>query len=334
MRSRSTLRPLTSLLLAASALLAAGEGRDAAAEVRVFEATLDLATDEEGPPDPNPPFDLFRHTRFSYPYTLRETLTGRQSVVRYRALILENEHLRCVVLPDLGGHLYNCVDNANGADLFYANRSLRKAQIGYRGAWVAFGVEFNFPVSHNWVSLSPVDFATRTNEDGSASIWVANVDRVYGMQWRVELRLRPGAAVLEQRVALYNPSPVRRRFYWWNNAGVRVRDESRIAYPMRFTASHGFREVDTWPVDSKGVDLSRVGNHLHAGLPLRPRQPRRVHGCLSSVEPHRRRPLLVPRGRSHQEDLVVGRRRRRSGLEEGALRRSERLRRDPGRALP
>ena len=238
------------------------------AQVKAWEATIDLPTDEEGPPDVNPPFDLFSTGKFNYPYTLRESLTGRQSVVRHRALHLENEYLRVAVLPDLGGHLYSCVDKATGAEMFYANRSLRKAQIAYRGVWSAFGIEFNFPVSHNWVSLSPVDFALRTNPDGSASIWVASVDRVYGMQWRVELRLRPGTALLEQHVALYNPGPVRRRFYWWNNAGVRVHDDSRIAYPMRNTASHGFREVDTWPVDSKGVDLSIVGNHLYGPVSL------------------------------------------------------------------
>jgi tetratricopeptide (TPR) repeat protein len=238
------------------------------AEVRVSEGTLELPTDEEGPADVNPPFDLFQSGRFNYPYTLRESLTGRQSMVRYHALFLENEHLKLVVLPELGGHLYTCIDKANGAEMFYANRSIRKAQIGYRGAWAAYGVEFNFPVSHNWVSMSPVDWATVENPDASASIWVGNVDRPYGMQWRVELKLRPGRALLEQNVALYNRSPVRRRFYWWNNAAVRVRDDSRIHYPMRWTASHGFREVDTWPVGAAGVDLSRVGDHLYGPVSL------------------------------------------------------------------
>src|SRR5262249_10320163 len=44
---------------------------------------------------------------------------------------------------------------------------------------------------------------------------------------------------------------------------ARVKDDSRIEYPMRYTAAHGFADVDTWPVDSTGVDLSLVGNHLH-----------------------------------------------------------------------
>jgi Flp pilus assembly protein TadD len=259
---------LAACAAAALALPAAVRPVPAVVSVHVYEGTLDLPTDEEGPPDVNPPFDLFQSGRFNYPYTLRETLTGRQSTVRYRALFLENEHLKLTVLPELGGHIYTCVDKANGAEMFYANRSIRKARIGYRGAWAAFGVEFNFPVSHNWMSMSPVDYATVANPDGSASIWVGNVDRPYGMQWRVELKLRPGRSVLEQNVALYNRSPVRHRFYWWNNAAVRVRDDSRIYYPMRWTASHGFREVDTWPVDSAKVDLSLVGNHLNGPVSL------------------------------------------------------------------
>ena len=145
---------------------------------------------------------------------------------------------------------------------FYANPTIKKAQIGYRGAWAAFGIEFNFPVSHNWVSLSPVPYSTAKHPDGSASILVGNIDRPYGMQWTVELLLRPGSAVLEQRVTLYNRSDVRHRYYWWNNAGVRVWDDSRIWYPMRWTASHGFTDVDTWPVASDGIDYSVITNQV------------------------------------------------------------------------
>jgi predicted Zn-dependent protease len=232
-----------------------------AAGVRAWEGHLDLPTYEEGLPDVNPPFDAFETQRFNYPYTLRHNLTDRRALTRWRTLNLENEYLKVVVLPDLGGHLYSCVDKATGADMFYANGAIKKARISYRGAWTALGIEFNFPVSHNWVTASPVDYALRTEPDGSAAIWVGNQDRVYGMQWRVALRLRPGQARLQQDVALYNRSDTRHRFYWWSNAGVRVWDDSRIEYPMRFTASHGFREVDTWPVNKAGVDLTVVGNH-------------------------------------------------------------------------
>ena len=230
--------------------------------VRAWEGTLELPTYEEGPPDPNPPFDFFRPARVNYPYTIRNNLTDVRAPRAWRALFLENEYLRCSVLPDLGGHLYSCTDKLSGEEIFYDNGSIKLTQIGYRGAWAALGVEFNFPVSHNWMSTSPVDFAIREHADGSASIWVGNVDRVYRTDWRVRLTLRPGTAVLEQHTTLYNQSDSRHRYYWWTNAAVRVTDRSWILYPQRFSASHGFTNVEPWPVDARGTDLSLVGNHV------------------------------------------------------------------------
>jgi tetratricopeptide (TPR) repeat protein len=112
------------------------------------------------------------------------------------------------------------------------------------------------------MTVSPVDFATVRHADGSGSVWVGNTDRPYGMTWRVELTLRPGSSLLEQTTTLYNGSDVRHRFYWWTTASVRADAHSRILYPMEFTAAHHFADVDTWPVDSSGVDLSLPGNHL------------------------------------------------------------------------
>jgi Flp pilus assembly protein TadD len=240
----------------------------ATAQVHVWEGTLKLPVYEEGAPDPTPPFDQFAVNRFNYPYTLRMEITNNRVEHDLRAIYLENEYLRCSVLPDIGGHVYTCVDKIDGLPMFYANPSLKKAKIGYRGAWAAFGVEFNFPVSHNWVSMSPVDFAYGAHTDGSASITVSNIDRVYGMQWTVELTLRSGSTVLEQHVTLNNRSDVRHRFYWWNNAGVQAWDDSRIEYPMRYAAAHGFADVQTWPVDSHGKDLSVIKNQTDGPVSL------------------------------------------------------------------
>ena len=240
----------------------------ATAQVRVWQGTLTLPTYEEGAPDPNPPFDQYANDRFDYPYTLRHNLTNHRVDHPWRALFLENEYLKCTVLPDIGGHLYSCTDKISGKPMFYENPSIKKADISYRGAWAAFGVEFNFPVSHNWVTVSPVDFALGQKDDGSASVQVGNIDRVYGMQWSVELVLRPGSTVLEERVTLNNRSDVRHRFYWWNNAGIQVWDDSRIEYPMRFTASHGFRDVEPWPIEADGNDLSVVKNHTKGPVSL------------------------------------------------------------------
>jgi tetratricopeptide (TPR) repeat protein len=254
---RSALYPLL-LCLALPAL----------SQVSVRQDILSLPTYEEAFPDTIPPFPVFSPGDPQvYPYTMRNGFTKKRLDHEWRALRLENEYLGCIVLPDLGGHLYSCRDKLSGQEMFHANPSVKKAAVGLRGSWVAMGIEMNFPVGHTWSAVSPVDFATVQNPDGSASIWVGDIDRVDEMQWRVEFVLRPGSAVLEQNVYFENRSEIRHRYYWWNNAGIaRVDDKTRFIYPTHLVATHGRTEIDTWPVNSAGTDMSVVGNHKVGGV--------------------------------------------------------------------
>jgi hypothetical protein len=47
-----------------------------------------------------------------------------------------------------------------------------------------------------------------------------------------------------------------------------VWDDSKIEYPMRFAAAHGFAEVQTWPIDSQGKDLSVIHNQTDGPVSL------------------------------------------------------------------
>ena len=117
----------------------------------------------------------------NYPYPLLKNLTKDPQDRVWRTLNLENEYLFCRVLPDLGGHLYSCRDKRNGREMFYANPVIKPGDVGLRGAWAALGIESNFPVGHSRVSISPVDFAVRSDPDGAGRAIVEDIDRVTGM---------------------------------------------------------------------------------------------------------------------------------------------------------
>lgn len=248
-----------------------------AAEVRAWQDTLQLPTYREGDADPDPPFAAFASTGVSfYPYPSRTNFTKDRRDQQWRILNLENEYLVCRILPDLGGHLYSCRDKRSGREMFYANPVIKKAAIGLRGAWAALGIELNFPVGHALHTVSPVDFALRSDPDGSARAIVEDIDRVTGMQWRVEYVLHPGSTVLEQRVVLYNPSVTRRPYYWWANAAVALDDPAtRVVLPARLVATHGLAAIDSWPVSSDGKDESKVAGHTEqtAWFAYRSREP-------------------------------------------------------------
>lgn len=231
-----------------------------AAQVRAWQDTVTLPTYVEGPPDPTPPLGAFEPDRAAYPYANRTNLTTNRFPQAWRRLNLENEYLACSFLPDLGGHLYSCTDKRSGRPMFHANPSIKKALIGLRGAWVSLGIEMNFPVGHSRDTVSPVNFGVEQKSD-HASVWVGKTDRITGMEWLVEFSLRPGSDVLQQNVTLYNPTPVRHRYYWWNNAAVPLEADTRFVYPTRLWILHGKAVLDTWPISVDGTDLSVVANH-------------------------------------------------------------------------
>jgi tetratricopeptide (TPR) repeat protein len=238
------------------------------AAVTVREDKLTLATYNEGAPDPNPQFDAFYQNVFpNYPYPMRTPVNQIRTLTPWRVLIIENEYLSCRILPDLGGHLHGCTDRITGKEIFYANPAIRRTGDSVRGTYIATGIESNFPFAHTRVASSPVDFASSV-VDGVGRIIVEDTDRTLGVTWRDEFILRPGSAVLEQRVTLYNGSPARRGYHWWANAAIELDDPHlRIIYPTRWMLPHDVGAMTPWPVSESGMDMTDVANYKgQAGL--------------------------------------------------------------------
>jgi tetratricopeptide (TPR) repeat protein len=228
------------------------------AEARAWEGTIELPTYVLGQEDPNPPFPL-AHGHRIYPYTMLDDLTDHQEVKTYRAIFLENEYLKAIILPDLGGRLYSLYDKINNREVFYRNKVVKYGLVALRGAWISGGVEFNIPDGHTAITVSPVSSTFRQDPDGSATAMVGDVDRVTGMHWEVALKLRPGLARLEQQVTLFNCTPRANLYWYWANAAVPATDDMQFIYPMREAIPHMRGVVWSYPFHN-GVDYSWYKN--------------------------------------------------------------------------
>ncbi len=254
---------MTALRWMLAALLLAVTTRGVHAESKAWQDTVTLPTWVEGPADIHPKIDaldpkpdpLDFHRSF-YPYPARLNFTKTREPQAWRRLNLENEYLACSFLPDLGGHLYTCIDKRNGHPIFRVNPSVKKDDVGPRGAWVAMGIEFNFPVAHGRDTVSPINFGLR-QEKGYAAIWLGDRDLVTGMEWVAEFILRDGSAALEQRVTLRNSTPARHPYLWWANADLDLDAGTHFVYPAGVMASHGITNLDSWPRGQAGQDLSK-----------------------------------------------------------------------------
>ncbi|MBI2505004.1 MAG: tetratricopeptide repeat protein [Candidatus Latescibacteria bacterium] len=231
------------------------------AKATVRTEQLTIPTYPINPPDSNPPIDREGGYWRVYPYPMLDDLGAERQDRTYLAVVLENEFLRVTVLPELGGRLYSAYDKAAGRELFYKTRVIKPALVALRGAWIAGGLEFNFPCSHNYVTFSPVDWEARQEEDGTAAVFIGGIEHVSRMRWTVAISLRPGRAQLDTDIRLENRTGLPHRYYFWSNSAERVTPGTRFITPI--TTGYGWKGIMRYPVH-EGEDLSWYRNHPHA----------------------------------------------------------------------
>ena len=252
-----------------SATLTAFSASLCRAEVRAWEGAVTIPTYpwEE---DVNPKFwALEGAARLSttlkgsitYPYTMQDHLSRTKVDRRYKALFLENEYLRVVCLPELGGRLHSVLDKTEGEEMFHLNRVIKPGMIAMRGAWISGGVEWNSgPHGHTVTCVSPVNALVGRSDDGSAFLEISNREKIFRTRWTVRVTLRPGRSYLDQRIRIFNPTDGMHPYYFWNCTSFPNRPGTRFIYPMSLGTDHRGRKFFNWPIH-EGRDLSWLKNY-------------------------------------------------------------------------
>ena len=242
---------------------------------KIWEETVLLPTYPAAEPEKYPLFIEKRAYQGStgkvYPLPVTEKVSDVCREVAYHAVWLENEYLRVMVLPELGGRIHRALDKTNGYDFVYYNHVVKPALVGLTGPWISGGIEFNWPQHHRPTTFSPVDYRVAEHDDGSVTVYVGETDKMYGTKGMAAISLYPGKAYLEIRGRLYNPTDLPQTFLWWANPAVPVNDHTYSVFPPDVNAvmDHGRRAVSTFPIAtgeyykcdySAGVDISRYKN--------------------------------------------------------------------------
>ena len=171
--------------------------------------------------------------RSIYPYTMEDRLLHRVEDRLYTHIVLENEFIRVVILPELGGHLWEAYDKVSGKELFYNNQVVKPGLIALRGAWCATGIEWNFPVGHSVSTVSTVDHLCFENEDGSVTAVVGDLDRTTRMKWTVKITVHPGRLGFSLETVLSNPQAYPSRYMYWENAAIHATEGFQFVAPAK-----------------------------------------------------------------------------------------------------
>ncbi|WP_316783743.1 DUF5107 domain-containing protein [Pedobacter frigiditerrae] len=243
--------------------------------VKVWQEEVMIPTYGIGKPDKNPMFFEKRVYQGSsgvvYPNAVIEKIEDEKKDKAYQALFLENKYLKVMILPELGGRIQMAYDKLKDRHFVYYNQVIKPALVGLTGPWISGGIEFNWPQHHRPSTFEPIDFDVSENSDGSRTVWVNEIERMFGTKGMVGFTLHPDKAYIEIKAKLYNRTSLPQTFLWWANPAVKVNDHYQSIFPPDVNAvfDHGKRDVSSFPIAtgtyykvdySPGTDISRYKN--------------------------------------------------------------------------
>ncbi len=216
---------------------------------------LAIPTYPVGAPEKNPVFFEKRVYQGSsgkvYPVPFIDKVYDRPEPVIYRSARLENELVRLVMLPEIGGRIFIGQDKANADyDFFYRQDVIKPALVGLAGPWISGGVEFNWPQHHRPGTFLPADVSIEEEPDGAHTVWFSEHDPIHRLKGVHGIRLRPGSSLIELRGRLYNRTALTRTFLWWANVAAKVHDRYQSFFPpdVHYVADHAVRAISLFPV--------------------------------------------------------------------------------------
>jgi predicted Zn-dependent protease len=201
-----------------------------------------------------------------YPYFRYDGFTTTSVEKKWKVVALENKYIRVLILPEIGGKIWAAIEKSTNKSFFYYNHTVKFRDIAMRGPWTSGGLEANYGIiGHTPNCATPVDYITRTNEDGSVSCFIGTLDLLTRSYWRVEIRLPSDKAYFTTQSFWYNTTPLDQPYYHWMNAGLKAGDDLEFIYPGNKYLGHN-GEYGSWPINPEnGRNVSFYRNNDFGG---------------------------------------------------------------------
>ncbi|WP_432571649.1 DUF5107 domain-containing protein [Kineococcus sp. SYSU DK005] len=221
--------------------------------VRVWREPVVIDTYEPDLPDRYPAYLDQRVYQGSsgavYPMPFTDRISQDKRPRRWDAVHLDNDFVRLMILPELGGRIHVGLDKTRDYDFFYRNDVIKPALVGLLGPWISGGVEFNWPQHHRPATYLPTEASIEEEADGAVTVWCSDHDPFQRMQGMHGVRLRPASALIELRANVVNRTAEVQTFLWWANVAAAVNDEYQSFFPtdVHVVADHAKRAMTTFP---------------------------------------------------------------------------------------
>ncbi len=110
-------------------------------QVHIWEEIVTIPTYETGAPNRNPMFLEKRVYQGSsgavYPHPVIDKIHDHKVDKEYEVVFLENDYLKIMVMPSLGGRVQMAYDKQHDYHFVYYNQVIKPALVGLAGPWIS-----------------------------------------------------------------------------------------------------------------------------------------------------------------------------------------------------
>jgi len=202
-------------------------------------------------PDPVP-----KPTSKIYPYFRFDGFTDKPVQKEWKVVELENDFIKIMILPEIGGKIWSATEKSTGKDFIYNNHVIKFRDIAMRGPWTSGGIEANYGIiGHTPGCATPVDYAILKKDDGSVSCVIGLLDLLTRTSWRLDINLPKDKAYITTSSFWFNATQTEQPYYTWMNTGIKAKGNLEFVYPGKNYLGHE-GEYSDWPLNKKnGKDL-------------------------------------------------------------------------------
>lgn len=195
------------------------------------------------------------------PYFQQDAYDRARNERAFDAVVLENDRLRAVFLPEIGGRLWSLFDKEKNRELLYVNPVFQPGNLALRNAWFSGGVEFNVGIKgHNPLTCSPLHYSIDKTPEGDV-LRLYEYERIRGVVYSVSAYLPEDSATLYIRPRIENCTDDVKHMYWWSNIAVPETEGTRVIVPADesflcfYNADHYTLDKTSIP-NHEGIDIS------------------------------------------------------------------------------
>lgn len=206
-----------------------------------------------------------------YPYTDQDIYDRELKECEIESIVLENEYLKAIFLPTLGGRLISLFDKENDRQLLFDSKNIQSCNLAIRNAWFSGGIEFNIgQYGHSLVTMDDVHSSAVEDGDEGHFLRIGEYEKMHEIYWHIDFHLPEGSKFLYMKCEISNLDDEIKSTYAWINTALIQDDRTRVFAsnknalfldPFMQQREKGYTKITLPDIESfKNIDASYPSN--------------------------------------------------------------------------